>query len=79
MGDVEGIMAALRARFGLTPMEARSKLVSLHREHRMSLQAHNGNKVTRFGELAYEWCDYDRWQDIALETISMTLGYTEQQ
>ena len=37
---LDGIFAALRARFGLTNREARARLAALKREHKTSLQEH---------------------------------------
>ena len=47
-----GIFTALRARYGLSPREARARLVSLTRDSKTSLHQH-GVEVERLVELAY--------------------------
>ena len=50
--DVEEIFEALRARFGISPREARSKLSSLRKEYRTTLQEH-ATRVKELMRIAY--------------------------
>ena len=49
---VQAIYAALRARFGLSPREARSRLGVLRKDSRTSLQEH-ASEVERLVNIAY--------------------------
>ena len=51
-GDLDDILTALRARFGMTPREARSKLGSLRRAYKTPLQAH-ATRVEELVRVAY--------------------------
>lgn len=72
---MEGVVAALWVRFGLTPWEARSRLLGLRREYRSSLQEHS-TKVLQLAHLAYDQFDAGQREDMALEMFTTTLGHS---
>ena len=73
-GDLQGIFAALRARFGLTPREARAKLSRLRREYKVTLQEHS-SKVASLAQVAYPDLDPGTRQEMTLEHFIHSLNY----
>ena len=73
-GDMQGVFAALRARFGLTPREARTKLSRLRREYKTTLQEHS-SRVTSLAQVAYPELDPGTRQEMALEHFIHSLNY----
>ena len=73
-GDLQGIFAALRARFGLTPREARAKLSRLRREYKVTLQEHS-SKVASLAQVAYPDLDPGTRQEMSLEHFIHSLNY----
>ena len=69
----EGIFAALRSRFGLTPREARTRLASLRRDGRCPLHDH-AVEVERLVQVAYAELPEHIRADMALETFCGSLG-----
>ena len=72
--SVLAVYAALRARFGLSPREARSRLSTLRKEHRTSLQEHAA-EVERLIAIAYGELPVEYQAGMKLETFCSTLGY----
>ena len=73
-GDLQGVFAALRARFGLTPREARTRLSRLRREYKTTLQEHS-SRVTSLAQVAYPELDPGTRQEMALEHFVHSLNY----
>ena len=73
-GDLQGVFAALRARFGLTPREARTKLSRLRREYKTTLQEHS-SRVASLAQVAYPELDPGTRQEMALEHFVHSLSY----
>ena len=74
-GSLAGVISALRARYGLSPKEARAKISTLRKDARVSLQDH-ATEVSRLCQMAYHDLP-DRYRaSMALETFSNTLGNT---
>ena len=71
---VQAIYAALRARFGLSPREARSRLSNLRKEFRTSLQEHAA-EVERLVDIAYGDLPPEHRARMRMETFCNTLGY----
>ena len=71
---VQAIYAALRARFGLSPREARSGLSVLRMDSRTSLQEHAA-EVERLVNIAYGDLPPKHRARMRLETFCSTLGY----
>ena len=72
-GQVEHILAELRARYGLTPREARARLSGLRKEYATTLQAH-AVEVTRLVTIAYRELPGIQQDELAVETFCGTLG-----
>ena len=70
---VEGIFNALRARFGLTPREARARIVVLQRDFQTTLQEH-GDEVERLVEVAYAEIPCDLRRSMAVDIFASTIG-----
>jgi hypothetical protein len=70
---LEGVYNALRARFGLSVREARSKLSTLKREPRTTLQEH-ATEVTRLMNVAYAELPLEHRQRMTLDMFQGTLG-----
>jgi hypothetical protein len=70
---MEEVMANLRAQFGLTPKEARTRLAALRRAAKTTLQEH-ASEVERLVNLAYEGLPDDGRATMALEVFCSTLG-----
>lgn len=70
---VEGIFNALRARYGLTPMEARAKLVAMRRDSKTTLQEHS-TEVERLVEVAYAEIPQDLRRTMSVDIFSSTIG-----
>jgi hypothetical protein len=68
-----GIFTALRARFGLSPREARSKLNSLRRETSTTLQEH-ASEVQRLVDVAYADLPQCHKADMIVDTFCSTVG-----
>jgi hypothetical protein len=72
-GHLDGVFAALRARYGLSPREARAKLSALRKDPKSTLQEH-ATEVDRLCQIAYvDLPDHYR-AGMALETFCNTLG-----
>ena len=71
---VPAVYAALRARFGLSPREARSRLSTLRKEYRTSLQEHAA-EVERLISIAYGELPIEYQAGLKVETFCSTLGY----
>ena len=71
--SVEGIFTALRARYGLTPREARAKIASLKRESKTTLQEHSV-EVERLVEIAYAEVPGAIRTTMAVDTFASTIG-----
>lgn len=72
--SVMAVYAALRARFGLSPREARSRLSTLRKEYKTSLQEHAA-EVERLITIAYGELPVEYQAGMKLETFCSTLGY----
>ena len=70
---VEGIFNALRARYGLTPREARSRLTAIRRDSKTSLQEHSA-EIERLVEVAYADIPVDLRRSMAVDLFSSTIG-----
>ena len=68
-----GVFANLRARYGLTSIEARVRLAALQKDARTALQEH-ASEVERLVEVAYQGMDADQRREMALETFASTLN-----
>ena len=74
-GNLAGVFTALRARYGLTPREARARISTLRKDNRASLQEH-ATEVDRLCQIAYIELP-DRYRaSMSLETFCNTLGNT---
>ena len=71
--DVRSVIGALRARYGTSPREARSKLLSLKKDYKTGLQEHAAS-VEGLVELAFADLPLQNRQEMTLETFSNTLG-----
>ena len=71
--SVDGIFTALRARFGMTASQARTRIISLKRENRTTLQEH-ATEVTRLVNLAYEDLSGEQRQTMAKDLFQTTIG-----
>jgi len=70
---IDGIFVALRARYGLSPREARARLNGLRKEARVSLQEH-ATEVQRLINIAYaDLPDHNR-ETMVIDTFCSTLG-----
>ena len=72
--SVLAVYAALRARFGLSPREARARLSTLRKEYKTSLQEHAA-EVERLITIAYGELPVEYQAGMKLETFCSTLGY----
>ena len=70
---VEGIFNALRARYGLTPREARGRLTAIRRDSKTSLQEHSA-EIERLVEVAYADIPVDLRRSMAVDLFSSTIG-----
>ena len=70
---IDGIVGALRARYGLTPREARARMVGLKRDARTTLHEHS-TTVERLVEVAYPEVPADTRRTMAVDTFSTTIG-----
>jgi ElaB/YqjD/DUF883 family membrane-anchored ribosome-binding protein len=70
---VEEIFDALRARYGLTTREARSKLSSLKKEYKTTLQEH-ASRVEQLVEVAYPELQEEMRREMSLDHFSNSLG-----
>ncbi len=71
---VEGIIAALRARFGMTSREAKAKLVTLKRDSKTTLQEH-AEKVEKLVSIAYAEFPRQHKEEMKLDLFQTTLGH----
>ena len=71
---VQAIYATLRARFGLSPREVRSRLSNLRKDFRTSLQEHAA-EVERLVDIAYDDLPPEHRAEIRMEAFCNTLGY----
>lgn len=72
-GTVAAIYMTLRARFGITEREARSRLATLKKEYRTTLQEH-AMEVERLVDLAYPALPEDHRASMAVDVFCGTLG-----
>ena len=70
---LNGVIENLRARYGLTPREARARLVTLKRSHKTSLQEHAA-EVDKLVGVAYGEVPEPMRTNLAIEAFSNTLG-----
>ena len=70
---VDGVFTNLRARYGLTPREARSRLAALRKDARTTLQEH-ATEVERLVEVAYQGMNAHQRQEMMVETFASTLN-----
>ena len=73
--DVDEIFEALRARFGISPREARTKLSSLRRDQRTSLQEH-ATKVKELMRIAYAELPGGLHLEMSVDTFVNSLNHT---
>ena len=71
--NVEAIIGALRARFGMSVREARTKLAVLKRDYKITLQEH-ASEVERLVGIAYEDLPPRHREQMALDTFHSSLG-----
>lgn len=72
-GTIDGIFTALRARYGLSPKEARLQLNTLKKRFQTSLQEH-ATEVQRLTEVAHGELPPQYRDTLALEAFSSSLG-----
>ena len=72
--NIPAIYTALRARFGLSPREARSRLSVLRKEYRTSLQEHAA-EVEKLVSVAYNELPAEHQAGLMLDTFCSTLGH----
>ena len=72
--DVEGVFTNLRARYGLTPREARARLTVLRKEARTTLQEH-ATEVEHLVRVTDHGMNVDQQRDMAVETFASTLNH----
>ena len=72
--DIAGVLAALRARFGLTPREARAKLSRLRREFKTPLQEYSA-RVGSLIQVAYPDLDPEVRLEMGLEHFINSLSH----
>lgn len=72
-GTVDGVFVSLRARFGITIKEARARLASLKKGHKVSLQEHAA-EVERLVEVAYAELPERHRIGMTLDLFQSTLG-----
>jgi hypothetical protein len=71
--SITGVFSALRARYGLSPKEARSKLNALYKDVRGTLQEH-ASEVERLSQISYADLPPRQRDELALEAFCSTLG-----
>lgn len=71
---IEGIMTALRARFGMTAREAKAKIAVLRRDNKTTLQEH-AEKVEKLVSIAYADFPHQHVTDMKLDLFHTTLGH----
>ncbi len=71
---VEGIMTALRARFGMTSREAKAKLATLRRDSKTTLQEH-AERVEKLVGIAYAEFPRQHIDAMKLDMFHTTLGH----
>ena len=72
--DVGEILAALRARYGISPREARAKLGNLKREYKVPLQEHAGN-VKELMRIAYSDLNPGLVEEMGLDHFVNSLNH----
>ena len=70
---VAGVFTNLRARYGLTPREARARLAGLRKDTRTTLQEH-ATEVERLVGVAYQGMDVEQRREMTVETFASTLN-----
>jgi hypothetical protein len=70
---IEGIFTALRARYGFSPREARSRLGALKRDNQTTLQEH-GSEIQRLVNVAYADLPVCHQNDMIIDTFCSTVG-----
>ena len=76
--NLDAVFTALRARFGMSAREARTKLANLRRKPQTSLHSH-AIEVERLVQLAYADVPAQHRHELAIETFCSTLGHTQLQ
>lgn len=71
--DLDGAFTALRARFGTSPKEARSRLLTLKKDYKTGLQEHAAD-IEGLVELAFADLPAQNRREMALETFCSSLG-----
>ena len=71
--NAEAIFGALRARFGMSVREARTKLAVLKRDYKITLQEH-ASEVEKLVGIAYEDLPPRHREQMALDTFHSSLG-----
>ena len=74
-GTVDGIFAKLRARYGMTPREARAKLTSIKKEFKTSLQEH-ASRIEELVQIAYPDMEEALRLEMSLDSFCNSLGLT---
>jgi hypothetical protein len=77
-GHIDGVFASLRARYGLSPREARLKISVLRKDSRSTLQEH-ATEVDRLCQIAFHDLPDHYRASMSLETFCNTLGNTNLQ
>ena len=72
-GTIEGIFAKLRARYGMTPREARAKLTSIKKEFKTSLQEH-ASRIEELVQIAYPDMEEALRLEMSLDSFCNSLG-----
>ena len=71
--SINSVFSALRARYGLSPREARAKLSALYKDVRGTLQEH-ASEVERLSQIAYADLPLRQRDELVLEAFCSTLG-----
>ena len=72
--SIEGILSALKARYGVSPREARTRLTTIRRDPKVTLQEH-ATEVQKLIDIAYEDLPVRNREAMILETFCNTLGH----
>ena len=74
----DGVFNNLRARYGLTPREARARLATLRKERQVTLQEH-ATEVEKLVAVAYEEMTAEQRASMAVEAFAATLNHSHLQ
>ena len=72
--SIEGILSALKARYGVSPREASTRLTTIRRDPKVTLQEH-ATEVQKLIGIAYEDLPTRNREAMILETFCNTLGH----